>query len=64
MIELVNVAAFAFAPGIDGMWRHHEVFDGTYDIDDLLDAHEIIEVKHENGRRFNEWKELQQEVNP
>lgn len=45
------------------MWRHHEVFDGTYDIDDLLDAHEILTVKHENERRLNEWKEQQQEVN-
>ncbi|MFR8056973.1 MAG: DUF6889 family protein [Dialister invisus] len=49
------------------MWRQHEVFDGTYDFDDLLDAHEIIFVKAENaaqcqrrcrkelasGRKFN-----------
>lgn len=27
------------------------MFDGTYDLDDLLDAHEIIMVKAENKRR-------------
>lgn len=27
------------------------MFDGTYTLDDLLDAHEMLEVKHENERR-------------
>ena len=33
------------------MWKHHEVSDGTYNLDDLLDAHEILAVTHENERR-------------
>jgi len=36
------------------MWKQHEVFDGTYTFDDLLDAHEIIQVKIENERRATE----------
>lgn len=33
------------------MWKQHEVWDGTYNLDDLLDAHEIMQVKYENERR-------------
>jgi len=36
------------------MWKQHEVWDGTYSLDDLLDAHEIMAVKSENERRANE----------
>ena len=39
-----TIDAFAYAPVAAGMWRQHEVFDGTYDFDDLLDAHEIMAV--------------------
>lgn len=34
-----------------GMWQQHEVWDGTYTLDDLLDAHEMLVVKHENELR-------------
>lgn len=43
--------AFVYAPVAAGLWRQHEVFDGTYDFDDLLDAHELLAVKAENTRR-------------
>jgi len=36
------------------MWKQHEVWDGTYSLDDLLDAHEIMAVKSENERRASE----------
>jgi len=49
--------AFAYAPVIAGMWQQHEVFDGTYDFDDLLDAHEMIEVKAINTQRAQEAAE-------
>nr|DAN20242.1 MAG TPA: hypothetical protein [Caudoviricetes sp.] len=42
------------------MWRQHEVFDGTYDFDDLMDAHEILLVRQENKRRAQEHTELLQ----
>lgn len=40
-----------------GMWKQHELWDGTYTLGDLLDAHEILIVKQENQRRFYEWQE-------
>ncbi|HID0823812.1 TPA: DUF6889 family protein [Clostridium botulinum] len=39
------------------MWKQHEVWDGTYTLDDLLDAHEILSVKNENERRASEAAE-------
>ena len=41
-IEMPNVDEFAFLPVIYGFWRQHEVWDGTYTIDDLLDIVEVI----------------------
>jgi len=40
-----------------GLWRQHETFDGTYDIQDLIDVLEYLEVKAENTRRFEDYKE-------
>jgi hypothetical protein len=36
------------------MWQQHEVWDGTYDFDDLLDAHEIMAIKAINAKRAQE----------
>lgn len=33
------------------MWKQHEVWDGTYTLDDLLDVHEILAVQAENEAR-------------
>lgn len=33
------------------MWRQHEMWDGTYTFDDLLDIIELLQVKAENERR-------------
>ncbi|WP_259472730.1 DUF6889 family protein [Clostridium estertheticum] len=33
------------------MWQQCQVFDGTYNIDDLFDAHEILAVKRDNERK-------------
>ena len=38
-------------PVMAGIWRQHEMWDGTYDVDDLLDAHEMLAVQEENKRR-------------
>jgi hypothetical protein len=35
-----------------GDWRQHEVYDGTYNIVDLLDWYEMQTVKNENQRRY------------
>jgi hypothetical protein len=36
------------------MWQQHETWDGTYTLDDLLNAHEILAVKNENEHRARE----------
>lgn len=33
------------------MWRQHELWDGTYTLDDLMDISEVLQVKAENERR-------------
>ena len=40
------------------MWKQHECWDGTYTLNDLLDAHEMMIVKAENERRQQEMAEL------
>ncbi len=42
---------FLWQPVAAGLWRQHETFDGTYDVGDLLDALEYLDVKAENRRR-------------
>ena len=33
------------------MWKQHELWDGTYTLDDLPDAAELIQVRRENEIR-------------
>lgn len=33
------------------MWKQHELWDGTYNLDDLWDAIELLNVQHENEKR-------------
>ena len=42
---------YAMVPVMAGIWRQHEMWDGTYDVDELLDAHEMLAVQEENKRR-------------
>lgn len=46
-----------------GYWRQHELWDGTYTLDDLLDIHEMIVVKQENERRAHEAQKLLDQLN-
>jgi hypothetical protein len=46
--------AFLWQPVAAGFWRQHELFDGTYDVGDLLDVLEFLDVKEENTRRAKE----------
>jgi len=41
-----------------GIWQQHELWDGTYTLDDLMDAHEMLAVKYENERRSREAYEF------
>ena len=40
-----NLDEFLFLPVSAGLWQQHELWDGTYTLDDLLDAVEMITVK-------------------
>jgi hypothetical protein len=40
-----------------GAWKQHEVWDGTYTFDDLLDWYEMAQVKAENEKRIKEYFE-------
>ena len=42
---------FCMVPVAAGIWRQHEMWDGTYDFDDLLDAHEMLAVQAINKQR-------------
>jgi hypothetical protein len=43
-----------FAPVNAGLWKQHELWDGTYTIDDLLDINELLAVRAENEWRAQE----------
>jgi len=51
-----------YAPVLEGMWKQHELWDGTYTFNDLLDAQEIILVRQENQRRADAWQQTQEEL--
>lgn len=53
-----NIDEFLFLPVAAGMWKQHELWDGTYTLGDLLDAVELILVSRENTRRAAEAKEM------
>ena len=38
-------------PVAAGFWQQHELWDGTYTLDDLLDITELIRVRRENEAR-------------
>ena len=38
----------------EGLWKQHELWDGTYTLDDLLDIVELIRVRRENETRAAE----------
>jgi len=35
----------------EGYWRQHELWDGTYTLDDLLDISELIRIRRSNQKR-------------
>ena len=41
-------------PVAAGMWKQHELWDGTYTLDDLLDITELIRVRNANQARAME----------
>ena len=47
-----NLDEFLFLPVSAGLWHQHELWDGTYTLDDLLDAAELIMVKRARERKL------------
>ena len=41
-------------PVAAGLWQQHELWNGTYTLDDLLDLVELIRVRRENEARAAE----------
>ncbi len=52
--EALNIDELAFLLVAAGLWRQHELWDGTYTLDDLLDVVELLQVMAENQRRATE----------
>ena len=53
-----NIDEFLFLPVAAGMWKQHELWDGTYTLDDLLDITELIRVRRENEIRAAEARKV------
>lgn len=47
---------FLFAPVIERYWKQHELWDGTYTLDDLLDIHEAMWIKNYNTNLVMEYE--------
>ncbi|WP_206923118.1 hypothetical protein, partial [Alicyclobacillus suci] len=54
LAELANIDPFLYAPVVANFWTHRDLVQDVYDIDDLLDAHEILQVRAENQWRAQE----------
>ena len=52
-----NIDEFLFLPVALGYWKQHELWDGTYTLDDLLDIAELAEVRRENEYRAMEMRD-------
>ena len=52
--ECPNIDSFLFMPVAAGLWQQHELWNGTYTLDDLLDIVELIRVRRENEARAAE----------
>lgn len=60
--EPANYDPYLFAPVAAGIWKQHELWDGTYTLDDLLDVHEMMAVKAENERRHQEMLDMRRNL--
>jgi hypothetical protein len=53
-VAFPTINPLAWRPVSAGLWQHHQLFDGTYDVGDLSDVLEFLDVKEENERRSQE----------
>ena len=53
---------YLYNPVLYGFWRQHELWDGTYTINDLFDINEAIQAKNINeGKVIEHYKEKQKQ---
>jgi hypothetical protein len=45
-----------------GYWKQHELWDGTYTLDDLADIHEVMVVKNHNEKIIQDYYKAQAEA--
>jgi hypothetical protein len=46
-----------------GIWSHRETIDGvTFTFADLLDAHEILDVRERNEAEYRAWRKAQEDA--
>lgn len=57
----MNVDEFVYAPVLAGFWSHRDLVTDVFDFDDLLDAHEMLAVRHENEWRAREAAQMREE---
>ena len=50
---------YLYRPVVAGMWTHSQAVDGTFTFADLMDVHELLDVKAANDLRFHHWQEAQ-----
>jgi hypothetical protein len=55
-----SLNAYLYRPVLAGMWTHREAVDGTFTFADLMDVHELLDVKAANEIRFQAWQKAQQ----
>ena len=53
---------YLYNPVLYGFWRQHELWDGTYTINDLFDINEAIQAKNINeGKVIDYYKNKQKQ---
>lgn len=50
-----HLDSWVWRPVIAGWWKQKEVFDGTYDFEDLCEVIEVLEWKNENEAAVREF---------
>lgn len=48
---------YCFSPVLKGYWRQHELWDGTYDLYDLIDIHMAMETQSINEQKVYKYFE-------
>jgi hypothetical protein len=45
------MSGYCWRPVLAGLWRQHELTDGTYDFHDLVTVNIVLDIKQENDIR-------------